>query len=215
VGVTAAGARSDPGQDTRERILEAALQAFAERGFDGATTREIAARAGANLGLLQYHFGGKLPLWRAAVDRAFAALRDGLGDVMREAAAADDRDRLRLLIRRYVRFVARNPEFLMIMHQEGKRAGPRTRWLVDRHVKPLYETTVRFVERAQRGGHLPAAISPVHFHYILAGSVGLIFHQAAECRRLTGMDPGDEALIEAHADAVEHLFLGRRREDAS
>ena len=37
---------------TRERILAAALEVFAERGFDGARTRDIAERAGANLGLI-------------------------------------------------------------------------------------------------------------------------------------------------------------------
>ena len=43
----------------RERILAAALEVFAERGFDGARTREIADRAGANLGLIKYYFDGK------------------------------------------------------------------------------------------------------------------------------------------------------------
>ena len=62
----ARAATLETGSDTRERILVAALQAFAEKGYDGATTREIASRAGVNLGLLQYHFGGKPKLWQAA-----------------------------------------------------------------------------------------------------------------------------------------------------
>ncbi len=53
----------------RERILDAALAAFAERGFDGATTRAIAAAAGVNLGLIPYYFADKQGLWREAVDR--------------------------------------------------------------------------------------------------------------------------------------------------
>jgi len=36
--------------------------------------------------------------------------------------------------------VARNPEFVRLMHEEGKRRGPRMRWLVDHPVKPLDET---------------------------------------------------------------------------
>ena len=206
---TAARPRPAQAQGTRERILEAALETFSERGFDGATTREIAARAGVNVGLLQYYFGDKPKLWRAAVDRAFGALRAGLRDVLGDAGALDDRERFRRLIRSYVRFVGRHPEFIRLMHDEGKRPGPRMRWLVDRHVKPIYETTVEWVRRAQRDGHLRATIDALHFYYILVGAVALIFHQAAECRRLTGRDPADEAMIEAHADALEHLFLGR------
>jgi AcrR family transcriptional regulator len=51
--------REGPGAGgARERILAAALEVFAEQGFDGARTRDIAERAGANLGLLTYYFGG-------------------------------------------------------------------------------------------------------------------------------------------------------------
>jgi AcrR family transcriptional regulator len=194
--------------DTPERILRAALEAFSENGFDGATTREIAARAGVPLGLLQYHFGGKPKLWRAAVDRAFGVLRGGLDNVLADPGPADDRERLGLLIRAHVQFVARNPEFVRLMHDEGKRGGPRMRWMVDRHVKPLYAALVPLIERAQQVGLLPADVAPVHFVYILAGSAGVIFHQAQECKRLSGVDPSDPEVVDAHARAVEHLFLG-------
>lgn len=198
---------AQPG-DTRERILEAALRAFAEKGFDGATTRDIATAAGANLGLIQYHFGGKDKLWRAAVDRAFEQLRKGLDWIAQDAPGRDDVARLRSLIRAYVRFVARNGEFIRIMHDEGKRRGPRMRWLVDRHVRPLYEGMRTILEGARDRGLLPSDIDPLHFHYMLVGAVGLFFHQAEECRRLTGHDPAEEAMVEAHARAVEYLFLG-------
>jgi TetR/AcrR family transcriptional regulator len=201
-------ASGETGSDTSERILVAALEAFAEKGFDGATTREIAARAGVNLGLLQYHFGGKSKLWRAAVDRAFAELRSGLDGVLADSSPGDERERTRRLIRGYVRFVARHPEFVRMMHDEGKRRGPRMRWLVDRHVKPLYEATAALMQRAQDRGLLPDHVDPIHFHYVLAGSVGLIFHQAEECKRLSGLDPSDPAVVEDHARVVEHLFLG-------
>jgi TetR/AcrR family transcriptional regulator len=193
--------------DTRERILEAALQAFAEKGFDGATTRDIAARAGVNLGLIKYYFDAKLKLWQAAVERAFASLSTALGNPADRDSLFDERERIEVMIRRFVRFVAAHPEFVRIMHDEGKRKGPRTRWLVDRYIRPYYQETVRIFESAQQRGWLPSHIDPIHFHYILIGAVGIIFHQAEECRRLTGIDPTDQAVIEAHADAVIHLLL--------
>jgi AcrR family transcriptional regulator len=209
----ARAATVETGSDTRERILVAALQAFAEKGFDGATTREIAARADVNLGLLQYHFGGKPKLWRAAVDRAFAELRSVLETVLADPGAADERERLRRLLRGFVHFVAAHPEFVRMMHDEGKRRGPRMRWLVDRHVRPLYEVTGTLLRRAQERGLLPGGVDPIHFHYVLAGSVGLIFHQAEECKRLAGLDPTDPAAVESHARVVEHLFLGPPSEE--
>src|SRR6478735_5032940 len=91
---------------TQDRILAAALEVFAERGFDGARTREIAERAGANLGLIKYYFDDKERLWKAAVTRAFEELQ--------AEVTTDDDDEpaaLERLVRSFVRFVARRPEF--------------------------------------------------------------------------------------------------------
>ncbi len=55
------------GEDTRRRILEAALSLFAAVGFDSASTRAIAEQAGVNLPAIQYYFGSKVGLYRAAI----------------------------------------------------------------------------------------------------------------------------------------------------
>lgn len=46
-------------ESTRDRLLEAAARAVADRGFAGATVREICRRAGTNVGAVNYHFGSK------------------------------------------------------------------------------------------------------------------------------------------------------------
>ena len=50
---------NDSGSDTQTLILHAALREFSEKGFDGATAREITNRAGLNHGLIRYYFGSK------------------------------------------------------------------------------------------------------------------------------------------------------------
>ncbi|WP_433609121.1 TetR family transcriptional regulator [Dactylosporangium sp. CA-139114] len=55
-------------QDTREAILNAARQAFAERGFDGASIRHIATSAGVDPALVHHYFGAKDQLFLAAMD---------------------------------------------------------------------------------------------------------------------------------------------------
>ena len=50
---------------TKERILQSARQVFAERGFDGASTRDIAAGASVNISSLHYHWDSKERLYRA------------------------------------------------------------------------------------------------------------------------------------------------------
>lgn len=55
--------------DARDRIVEAALTVFASRGFDGATTREIAKEAGVSSGLIHHHFQDKETLWNLVGNR--------------------------------------------------------------------------------------------------------------------------------------------------
>lgn len=66
--------RRSRGELTRMSLLEAALFFFGERGYEGAGTREIAARAGCNQGLIAFHFGGKEGLYNAALNIAFENL---------------------------------------------------------------------------------------------------------------------------------------------
>jgi AcrR family transcriptional regulator len=189
----------EPADGTRERILAAALEVFAERGFDGARTRDIAERAGANLGLITYYFDGKEKLWKAAVGRAFAPLQEDLAEVFQ--TGSDEGERLQLLVRRFVAFVAREPAFMRLMNDEGKRDSPRMRWLAEHFVRPMNEVVRGHVERAQAEGLFPG-ISPVSLHYIVVGAAGLVFSQAPECRYVTGVDPTDPEFAAQHAEAL-------------
>jgi TetR/AcrR family transcriptional regulator len=121
---------------TRELILKTALEAFSIQGFEGATTRSIATAAGVIQGLIPYYFKTKQALWRESVDRAFEALHVAM-EAWSSREGPTDRATIARMIRGYVSFVASHPEFVRMMHEEGKRDGPRMRWLVDRHVRPL------------------------------------------------------------------------------
>jgi AcrR family transcriptional regulator len=59
------------GSQTREAILRAAKRLFAERGFDGASMRAIAAEAGVDAALITHFFGSKANLLGAAIDWPF------------------------------------------------------------------------------------------------------------------------------------------------
>ena len=199
-------ARSDDAS-TRERMLDAALSAFSELGYDGASTREIAARAGVNQGLIPYYFGSKEALWREAVNRAFAEIREGVGVVLDAGDEAVGRDRIAELIRRLVRFAASHPEFHRLMTNEGKCDGPRMHWIVDNHVRPIYDAIAALSERSSAESPL-GRIDPLVMHYLLVGAATHLFHQAPECIRLTGRDPADPDIIEAHAEALIAMFVG-------
>lgn len=74
IGAKANGAAARPrgrrpgGSDTRAELLEAARVEFADRGYDGATVRVIADRAGVDPAMVNHWFGGKEALFIAALE---------------------------------------------------------------------------------------------------------------------------------------------------
>ncbi|HEX2257886.1 MAG TPA: CerR family C-terminal domain-containing protein [Afifellaceae bacterium] len=82
------GARSRGADATRERLIDAALDAFGLNGFDGASTRDIARRAGANLAAIPYHFGGKEGLHRAVAQHIVNGVVGKLGPLIDTIEAA-------------------------------------------------------------------------------------------------------------------------------
>ena len=193
--------------NSQEQIVAAAVELFSERSFEGATTRDIAARAGVTQPLLNYHFRSKEELWQAAVASLFDRLNQTLDERTSGLRGVDDVTAAKLLVREFVTFSARNPELHRIITQESKADGPRMDHLVDNHVRPIYERTTKLFESLAATGAVPP-IHPTHLYYILTGAGPTMFVLAPECRRLSGLDPTDDAVVEAHADAVCLLLFG-------
>ena len=75
--------RKGQDQETRDRLLEAAAEVFAEVGYHAATIRQICAKAHANVALVNYHFGDKSELYEAV-----------LHSLLRDSAVLEVQDRL-------------------------------------------------------------------------------------------------------------------------
>jgi TetR/AcrR family transcriptional regulator len=194
---------------TRDRILAAALDLFSERSFEGATTRGIAARAGVTQPLLNYHFRSKEDLWYGAVDVLFEQLDEALTARAEGLRGVDELSMAKLVVREFIYFSAAHPQLHRIIMQECKVEGPRLDWLVERHIRPLYEMTASLFTRLVEHGEVPA-IPVAHLYYVITGAGATMFVLAPECRRLAGIDPMDADVVEAHADAVTTLLFGAR-----
>jgi AcrR family transcriptional regulator len=73
------------GYNSRERILEVALQEFSARGLTGARVDDIAEQAGTSKRMIYYHFGGKEDLFLTVLERAYAGIRESEASVNVEA----------------------------------------------------------------------------------------------------------------------------------
>jgi AcrR family transcriptional regulator len=107
-----------PAEQTRRALVLAALKLFGRKGFEGTSTREIAAVANANIGSIAYHFGGKDGLRMAAADHIVETIQaiagPVLGRVDQSIEAGLDREaahrQLAAAVERMVGFVVARPE---------------------------------------------------------------------------------------------------------
>jgi AcrR family transcriptional regulator len=78
------------GEETRRRIIEVALRLFGERGYEGASTRDIAAAAGVNAPALQYYFDNKEGVYRACAQDIADGWTTQFAPVVAQAQATMD-----------------------------------------------------------------------------------------------------------------------------
>jgi TetR/AcrR family transcriptional regulator, regulator of cefoperazone and chloramphenicol sensitivity len=90
-------------ETTRERILNAAGEVFAEQGFEGATVRAITQRAGVNVAAINYHFGDKAELYSRLILDACASQR--VADAVLSEGIVDPQRRLRSIIFHWLQFM--------------------------------------------------------------------------------------------------------------
>lgn len=147
------------GDDTRLRILEVALAAFGENGFEGASTRAIATQAQSNVAALQYYFGGKDGLYRACAEHLVAKARTGLSEATALLDDADPDETRDALIERLCLFLDRQAVYLyadddtgnwvLFLTREQTRAEPSAAFdlIFEQLIAPLHARSAQLLGR--------------------------------------------------------------------
>lgn len=182
-------------QDTRTAILASAREAFAERGFERATLRHVAALAGVDPALIVYYFGTKEALLEAALEFPAdpVALLRGVGE--HGAAAGPE------VVRRFLALWDDHPE-------------ARSRMQVVVRTAMTHEQAAGLV-RVVLGRAIPRALGPAMAsdqRPLRAGLVGshlgglMMGRYLIKIPALAGAEP--EALVGAVGPVVQHYLTG-------
>ncbi|MBY4869319.1 DUF1956 domain-containing protein [Burkholderia sp. Bp9017] len=148
------------GDETRQRIIEAAIELFGEYGFAGASTRDIAAKAGVNAPALQYYFENKEGVYRACVDAMAELGWSVLGPAVEHARAVLDADAdvdalidafvgiLRMLAdRMFTVPKTLGQRMFFAREQVGQEPASATEILMKRVRKPLNDVSAELIGR--------------------------------------------------------------------
>jgi TetR/AcrR family transcriptional regulator len=137
----------------RRQLIDAARRVFAERGFRGATTRQIAAAAGVTEALIFQHFPDKDSLYAAILDEGTAEPRGDawLDELEAGRAGADDETVIRMLYEGVIALHERDPDLLRLMVFSALEEHPLSRHVHDRATR-LYRFLEKFITEGQRAG---------------------------------------------------------------
>jgi len=191
---------------TQQKLLDAALEAFSENGFKGTSTRDIAERAGVHHPLITYHFKNKEELWRASADRIFRQFNRAIIEAYESTANECPRTRTAAVIRAYVNSAAEQPELHKVILQEASYPSARLDWLVETHLKPLFEASVKDLEALQDQGVAVPGNPALLFNMIRVSAGGLLA-LSNELKGTSGLDMSTQSSIDSLADMIINVFL--------
>jgi AcrR family transcriptional regulator len=152
----------------RARIVQAAIDEFAARGFKGASMDAIAARTHTTRALINYYFGSKEKLYIAVLEQVYGEIRDAEAELDLDHLAPVDAIR-RIVEFTYGYYVA-HEGFVRLVVAENQAQGRHLRKSKAMRTlnRPIIDRLARVIERGQAQRLFRADIDPVEVHRAIA-----------------------------------------------
>lgn len=152
----------------RARIVAAAIDEFAARGFKGASMDAIAARTHTTRALINYYFGSKEKLYIAVLERLYSEIRDAEARLELDHLAPADAVR-RIVAFTYTYYVE-HEGFVRLVVAENQARGRHLRksQIMRTLNRPIIELLARVIARGQAEGRFRDGVDPVEVHKAIA-----------------------------------------------
>ena len=191
--------------DARRALIEAAQAILAVRPAGKLTVREVAARAGCDVALVNYYFGSKDGLLEAALEDALAELRQVLESNTRREGTFEEQVR-RMVTEPILALGERRHLPRMIIGQILLERGPQAdRWIAALGMSQL-QAVGGVVEDGIRSGAF-RAVDARALVYSFSAIPAFFFLMAPVIERILGEEAVSQEAVESFADAVADLVL--------
>ncbi|MEL7536571.1 MAG: TetR family transcriptional regulator [Pseudomonadota bacterium] len=185
--------------DTRRSILNHAALLFASSGYDGCSTRDIAAAAKVSHANIRYHFGDKETLWRSVIEFLISEEYEA-NELLTQLDTSDTPTEIfRQHTRNAISAVAKRPQLQRILHLERLLGNSRFAD-VETIARDIDEERVGHIEMMQRAGTVNPDVDPAFLNEFIAG--GLLQRFVLEPIE---DDDERERMVDAFTDLVVRL----------
>ena len=147
---------------TEQKIKEAAIKVFTQKGYAAARTRDIAEEAGINLALLNYYFRSKEKLFEEIMMERIQQLFGTLAPILNEANTGLE-DKIDKIINHYIDMLLENPDLPIFVLSEIREHPDRIQRKIP--IANFLEQSVFFLQMRERN----PAINPLHFMLNILG----------------------------------------------
>lgn len=185
---------------TSEKLMLAAIELMAEKGYEATTTREIAAAAGFNEVTLFRHFGSKQNLLEAAFERYHYAAE--MTQLFEQQLSWELQKDLLLISQTYHRIMNRNRKLIEIAQKGGSQLPKQVREKAHRHPQQFKKLLTNYFQTMAKQGKVIDTN-----HEILALSY-MWMNYGAFTTKLNNSQPADEILDEFIQESVQLFARG-------
>lgn len=193
---------------TRDRLLQAALAEFCEKGFSGARTAVIAKRANCNIRMLYHYFGNKEGIYLAALELVYAELRaeeDAL-----DLLHLDPVEGMTRLVQFTFDYMRTHQEFISMISIENIQQGRFLCQLksVPQEAMPLVESIKTLLDRGQKQGVFHQNVDPIQL-YVSILSMSYVHISNKHTLSITfGQDLADDKWLTERRQHVCEMIAG-------
>ncbi len=183
--------------DKKEHIIDAAIELFSEKGFEGTSIRELAAKADVNLAMVNYYFGSKDKLFEAMVEHKVSFMR-GRIEELEQDKTLNELDKMDRIVEGYVERFLSHPQFHKVLQQE--MLVSQREEMHNRVIGIFSQNTHNITSIIEKGirKKLFKKVDPQLTFATLIGTINQILMSRSLCNVLTGKNENFDPYTDEH-----------------